>query len=357
MIRRSIYKNVLATVSAIIIATLVAISALSDDRKPMPPFVAGEWISEEKVTAEDLEGRPYVLEFWATWCAPCLESIPHLVEMAEEYQPKGLIIIGMSTDWPQDIDKVREFYKDFEMNYPVAMDTELEAKLGVRAIPAAFLVDQSGMIAWQGHPMDPKFEEEIQRQLNEWVVKLEDFDELKPLAQEILRKGGKETIDRLIALTEEGEHADEAKRLKASIEKLAELQLEKAQKTAEENPVEAIGDFDKLATRYEGLEAATKAAGAAEAIRNDPGFADEKAVTDKLAEMDKRFEGMFREKTAEPKDQREFMLAAAEVLEEYVKEIGELVDQYPDAKAIERAKATQKDIETTLNQIRQALDD
>src|SRR5437870_239138 len=54
--------------------------------------------SDEKITAQSLKGRPVVLEFWATWCAPCVIAIPHLNELAAENTSKGIQFVAVSAD-------------------------------------------------------------------------------------------------------------------------------------------------------------------------------------------------------------------------------------------------------------------
>ena len=108
----------------------------------------------------DYEGKPLLLEFWATWCPPCRESIPHLNEIHGKYKDRGLVIIGVTKE-PDAV--IRKFQKDTPMEYAVATDSSgrLGEKMGVQGIPHAFLVDTSGKIVWDGHPMSLR-EEEIE---------------------------------------------------------------------------------------------------------------------------------------------------------------------------------------------------
>ena len=100
----------------------------------------------------EMEGKPLLLEFWATWCPPCRESIPHLNEIHAKYKDRGLLVVGV-TDEPNAV--IRKFQKEVPMDYAVATDTggRLNEKMGVSGIPQAFLVNKSGEIVWEGHPM------------------------------------------------------------------------------------------------------------------------------------------------------------------------------------------------------------
>lgn len=102
-------------------------------------------------TSPELEGKPVLLEFWATWCPPCRESIPHLNELYGKFKDRGLVIVGVTAESNQVI---RKFQKDVPMDYPTATDNggRLADKMGVSGIPSAFLADKSGKIVWQGHP-------------------------------------------------------------------------------------------------------------------------------------------------------------------------------------------------------------
>ena len=87
-----------------------------------------------------------MLDFWATWCDPCREEVPHLVELQNRYRDRGLQIIGISMD--DDAEPVRDFYRRFNMNYPVAMGdaTTGEVYGGVLGLPIAFLIDRDGRV-------------------------------------------------------------------------------------------------------------------------------------------------------------------------------------------------------------------
>jgi cytochrome c biogenesis protein CcmG/thiol:disulfide interchange protein DsbE len=103
-------------------------------------------------TAPELKGKPLIVEFWATWCPPCRTSIPHLNELYKKFHKKGLEAVGVTKE---DEAVVKAFQKDLPMDYPVGLDKtgKLSTSFGVRGIPHAMLVDKSGKIVWEGHPM------------------------------------------------------------------------------------------------------------------------------------------------------------------------------------------------------------
>ena len=99
----------------------------------------------------DLAGKPLLIEFWATWCEPCRESIPHLNEYWKTYKDKGLIVIGITRE---DEAPVKEFVKGVPIRYFIGRDptAELAGHLGITVIPHTIVVDKTGRICWEGHP-------------------------------------------------------------------------------------------------------------------------------------------------------------------------------------------------------------
>ncbi len=123
----------------------------SEEAKQAPEISAQAWYnSDGPVSLASLRGQIAVVEFWATWCPPCRDSIPHLNEVHDLYRDKGVTIIGLSDEDP---DKVSDFVDKMDMRYIVGAGSNSGGEYGVRGIPHAFVLDTSGAITWNGHPM------------------------------------------------------------------------------------------------------------------------------------------------------------------------------------------------------------
>jgi cytochrome c biogenesis protein CcmG/thiol:disulfide interchange protein DsbE len=100
----------------------------------------------EQMTLTSLKGKVVLLDFWATWCGPCRESIPHLVNLHKNYREKGLVILGMSAD-KGDGDVVRRFVKSMDIPYPIMITPEeVLRSYGVTALPTTVFIDREGKI-------------------------------------------------------------------------------------------------------------------------------------------------------------------------------------------------------------------
>ena len=150
--------------TTVLLASLCASGATLSVGDPAPKLQPGKWIQGDPVTAFD-SNHVYIVEFWATWCGPCRESIPHLNELYQKFKDQGLIAIGQDA-WEQNEDGVPAFITKMgdKMTYRVALDDKSTDTKGAMAttwmaaaeqngIPTAFIVNRHGNIAWIGHPM------------------------------------------------------------------------------------------------------------------------------------------------------------------------------------------------------------
>jgi thiol-disulfide isomerase/thioredoxin len=123
----------------------------------MPPLNGGSlntlgWTGDggKRSVFSDFRGKVLVLDFYATWCVPCRDSIPHLVELQKKHEAEGLQVIGLNVGGPDDPPKAPAFAKEFGIQYPLAMpDDDLVMFLMAdnNAIPQTFVFDREGKLA------------------------------------------------------------------------------------------------------------------------------------------------------------------------------------------------------------------
>jgi peroxiredoxin len=120
---------------------------ISTSLGPAPDFERTT-LSGNAVRRADWEGRVVVLNFWATWCAPCREEIPHLIDLQREYSPEEVRVAGVSID-EEGASVVRPYAEEMDISYPLILDPErtLAEKYGGHyAVPTTFIIDPNGNI-------------------------------------------------------------------------------------------------------------------------------------------------------------------------------------------------------------------
>ena len=139
-------KILLTGVIAIfVVAGFYLKSTHRQERRPAPDFSLAQ-LDGQQLQLSSYRGKVVLLDFWATWCVPCREETPHLVELQQKYGDRGLQIIGVSMD--DSADPVSGFYREFHINYPVVMGNAQTGELygGVLGLPIAFYVGRDGII-------------------------------------------------------------------------------------------------------------------------------------------------------------------------------------------------------------------
>jgi thiol-disulfide isomerase/thioredoxin len=151
-----------AAVSATLLVALLSL-VLGQGEKPVPNLELKD-VEGRALRLSDYKGRVVLLNFWATWCAPCRAEMPDLIKWQREYKGKGLQVIGVTYP-PEELTEVRKFIKSIKINYPVALGGEQTKALFDKGetLPFTVVIDKKGMVreVIQGIIFPEEFEQKV----------------------------------------------------------------------------------------------------------------------------------------------------------------------------------------------------
>ena len=124
--------------------------------KPAPAFTL-EDLTGKKISLADFKGKAVLINFWATWCAPCKIETPWLIELRNQYAAQGFEVIGISADdldrkdmtkFSRDVVQIARFVKQENIPYPVLIDADSISQPygGLDSLPASFYLDRNGVV-------------------------------------------------------------------------------------------------------------------------------------------------------------------------------------------------------------------
>ena len=167
---KKLIRNIGQVVRVAAISSLLITGAAYADVKtgPAPDFTLKNE-SGSNLRLSEFRGEVVMINFWASWCAPCRQEMPLLDELYTQYQPMGFTILGVNVE--ENSTKARKLLKDSPVNFPVLFDnsSEVSKLYNVVAMPSTVLVDRDGNIRYLHQGYKPGYEESYQQQVRELI--------------------------------------------------------------------------------------------------------------------------------------------------------------------------------------------
>lgn len=142
------------------------------DDKPAPgsdaPPFSLQGLDGEKHQLADYIGQPVVINFWGSFCDPCVEEMPMIEQFYKQYKDQGLVVLGLNLNEPRVT--VRSFVRETGVTFPVLLDHDIVRKqYGVRSYPTTFFINSEGVIEdiFVGYMRESDFKYRLLRLMNE----------------------------------------------------------------------------------------------------------------------------------------------------------------------------------------------
>lgn len=121
---------------------------------------------------EELTGELIVLDFWTTWCKPCIRSIPKIIAVSEKFDETKVQFIGMNADSPRNQNKVKPMVNSLKIPYMIVMDTEqtILSELMVTAFPTLLIMNREGEVLYTHVGFSSGDEVELEKKINELLA-------------------------------------------------------------------------------------------------------------------------------------------------------------------------------------------
>lgn len=122
-------------------------------------------LSGEQVSLAELKGQVVMINFWATWCAPCRQEMPHLEALYQRYSPLGFTLLGVNVE--DDPKGAEAWLAETPVSFPILFDSEnrVTKLYDVVAMPSTVLVDRAGNMRFVHHGYKPGYENDYQNQI------------------------------------------------------------------------------------------------------------------------------------------------------------------------------------------------
>jgi len=148
-----------------LVAMLTSVSMTRADKETftLDGVDLGTYVYGPKITSDALAGKVVMIEYWGDQCGPCIQAIPHTVELQGKYASDKLVVIANQV-WTQDVNVAKAAWTKAGGNDKISVINHGNIKgAQVNAVPQTFVFDHNGKMIWTGHPMHPKLEEIIEK--------------------------------------------------------------------------------------------------------------------------------------------------------------------------------------------------
>ncbi len=138
----------LAVLALVALSLTAALPAAALERNARAPEIGLRDGAGHPVRMADLRGKVVLVDFWASWCAPCRQELPVLERLYARYRDRGFVVVGVNVD--RERANMAEFVRRFRLTFPVVHDGEhrVADRYGPRTMPSSYLVDRGGVVRY-----------------------------------------------------------------------------------------------------------------------------------------------------------------------------------------------------------------